>query len=157
VGTFVELSPQAEVLRLARQVIDSLGLVGIGEVEMLHDAVTGENFLIEINARPWMQYALAPASGHDFLATALGQPAAPAMCRRRRLDGRSWVDLKPDLFNAFSRRKGAVRKGEIGLTDYLLSLLRMNVYAKFAWRDPWPGLLGWRRGPRAAQVALPRN
>jgi predicted ATP-grasp superfamily ATP-dependent carboligase len=157
VGTFVELSPQAEVLRLARQVIDALGLVGIGEVEMLHDAVTGENFLIEINARPWMQYALAPASGHDFLATALGQPAASSMRRRRRLDGLGWVDLKPDLFNAFSRRKGAVRKGEIHLTDYLLSLLRMNVFAKFAWCDPWPGLLGWRCGPRAAQVALPRN
>jgi predicted ATP-grasp superfamily ATP-dependent carboligase len=153
VGTFVELSPQADVLALGRAVVERLGLTGIGEIEVLHDADTGENFLIEVNARPWMQYALAPASGHEFLTTVLGGAVQASMHRPHRLRGHGWVELKPDLFNAFSSRNGAVRKGEIGLASYLLSLLRMNVYARFDWRDPWPGLLGWRRSTRANSVS----
>jgi len=92
--------------------------------------------LIEINARPWLQYALAPASGHDFLGALLGRPRA----MRRVTDGRRWIDFDSDVFGAFSSSVGAVRLGELGLGSYLLSLLRANVYARFDLRDPMPAL-----------------
>jgi predicted ATP-grasp superfamily ATP-dependent carboligase len=153
VGCYVELSPQAEVLALARRAILALDLRGIGEVEILHDADTGENFLIEINARPWLQYALAPASGHDFLAACLGLASRPSLPRARQ-QGLAWIDLKPDLYNAFSRRNGAVRRGEIRLLDYLRSLLRPAIHAKFDWRDPVPVMHAWwQRGRQTGAVA----
>ncbi|MEY4750850.1 MAG: hypothetical protein RIQ60_3064 [Pseudomonadota bacterium] len=149
VGTNVELSPQARVLELGRAVIEQLGLTGIGEIEVLHDVDTGENFVIEINARPWMQYALAPASGHDFFTTCVGAKLETSRTGLQRLQGRAWVEFKTDLLNAFPRRNGAVRRGEIGVARYLLSLLRANAIARFRWHDRWPGMLGWRRAQRS--------
>jgi len=95
---------------------------------------TGSLFLIEINARPWLQYALAPASGYDFLGTLVGRKRL----MRRMQDGRRWINLESDLYVAFSSSIGAVRHGEVGLGAYLKSVLRANVYARFDLRDPMP-------------------
>ena len=57
---------------------------------------------------------------------------------RRVKRGRRWIDLESDLFGAFSSSVGAVRRGELGLGSYLMSLLRANVYARLDLRDPAP-------------------
>ena len=136
VGSYVELAPQPEVENLTRRAEIGLDYFGVGEAEILRDDATGRLFLIEINARPWLQYALAPASGHDFLGALLGRPRA----MRRVTNGRRWIDFDSDVFGAFSSSVGAVRLGELGLGSYLLSLLRANVYARFDLRDPMPAL-----------------
>jgi predicted ATP-grasp superfamily ATP-dependent carboligase len=136
VGSYVELAPQPDVESLARRVATALDYFGIGEAEILRDDATGRLFLIEVNARPWLQYALAPASGHDFLGPLVGKSRA----MRRVTDGRRWIDFESDLFGAFSSSVGAVRLGELGLGSYLLSLMRANVYARFDLRDPLPAL-----------------
>jgi predicted ATP-grasp superfamily ATP-dependent carboligase len=136
VGSYVELAPQSEVESLARRAATALDYFGIGEVEILREDETGRLFLIEINARPWLQYALAPASGHDFLGALIGKPRS----MRRVTEGRRWIDLESDVYGAFSSSVGAVRLGELGLGSYLLSLLRANVYARLDFRDLMPAL-----------------
>jgi predicted ATP-grasp superfamily ATP-dependent carboligase len=136
VGSYVELASQPEVEQLTRRVAEALDYFGIGEAEILRVESTGQLFLIEVNARPWLQYALAPASGHDFLGILVGKPRSI----RRVKDGRRWINLESDLYVAFSSSIGAVRRGELGLGSYLMSLLRANVYARFSVRDPMPAL-----------------
>jgi predicted ATP-grasp superfamily ATP-dependent carboligase len=134
VGSYVELVVQSDVEQLARRAVEGLDYFGIGEAEILRVESTGQLFLIEINARPWLQYALAPASGHDFLGVLVGR----ARSMRRITQGLRWIDFESDIYNAFSSSVGEVRLGELGLGAYLKSLLRANVYARFDLHDPMP-------------------
>lgn len=145
VGSYVELAPAACIEGMVRRVVEALDYFGIGEAEVLYARDTGETYLIEINARPWLQYALAPKSGHDFLGLVTGRLQPKAVPVKV---GCSWIDLRSDLFAALSRSEGAVRRGELGLIPYLKSLMRANVFARFDWRDPVPALS--RTAPRDA-------
>lgn len=141
-GTCVEMCIDESIERLARAAIERLDYSGIGEVEILRDRQTGRDYLVEINARPWLQYALAPASKHDFLGLALGLPVATANVVRT---GKTWINLHDDLFIAFSRSVGEVRHRRLGLLSYLQSLARGNVYAVFDPRDLRPFLSSLRQ------------
>jgi predicted ATP-grasp superfamily ATP-dependent carboligase len=135
-GTCVELCVDDRIEQLGRTVVERLNYFGIGEVEILRDKQTGSDYLIEINARPWLQYALAPASHHDFLGLVLGLPATNKKTPVRV--GKTWVNLYQDLFIAFSRSVGMVRHGRLGLFAYVRSLARCNVFALFDRRDLGP-------------------
>ncbi len=136
VGTYVELCPQPDVESLARRALEALDYFGIAEVEVLHVPQSGRSYLIEINARPWLQYALAPASGHDFLGMVTGRTTLRPKAERKA--GVRWIDFRSDLFACWSRSIGLVRNGKLGLSAYLQSLIRANVFALFAWSDLWP-------------------
>lgn len=135
VGTCVEMCADERVEQLAHAAIERLDYFGIGEIEILRDKQTGKDYLIEVNARPWSQYALAPASNHDFLGLVLGLPAGAKMPVRT---GKVWISLYEDLYIAFSRSVGIVRRGRLGLFSYLRSIARTNVFAVFDWRDLRP-------------------
>ena len=141
-GTCVEMRNDERAEQLGRAAIERLNYFGIGEVEILRDTHTGQDYLIEINARPWLQYALAPASNHDFLGLVLG--LSPDSKQTAVRAGKTWIDLYQDLFVAFSRSIGVVRHGRLGLFAYLRSLIRCNVFALFDWRDPRPFLQSLR-------------
>ena len=136
-GTYVELQPDAAVEALARRVIEALDYFGVGEVEILHSRDTGENYLIEVNARPWLQYGLAAASGHDFLGLVLGGEKSEHDHAKK--EGFRWLDFRSDLYVCFSRSRGMVRTHQIGLFEYLMSIVRTNVFAKLNVVDlrPW--------------------
>ena len=142
-GTCVEMCIDERVEQLGRTAVERLDYFGIGEVEILRDTHTGKDYLIEINARPWLQYALAPASNHDFLGLVLG--LSPVAGKTPVRAGKTWVSLRQDLFVAFSRSVGMVRHGRLGLVSYLRSLARGNVFALFDWLDWRPFLLSLRR------------
>lgn len=137
IGTYVELCPNPEAEALARRACDLLDYYGVAEAEVLQDRESGRRFLIEINARPWIQYSLSYGSGRDFLKFLLdpGYDAARAATR-----GRVWLDGPSDMFVSFSRSVGLVRHGQVSVGEYLLSLLRPGVEASFAWHDPGPWL-----------------
>lgn len=143
VGSCVEMHPDAAVEALGREAAGCLDFYGIGEIEILRDRSSGELYLIEINARPWLQYALAPASGHDFLRLLLGTPHRRPV--RRVQSGKVWIDAREDLFNGFSRSVGEVRQGRLSATAYAASALRGNVFAIFDWRDPAPFIRSLKR------------
>ncbi|HKO66951.1 MAG TPA: hypothetical protein VJU53_04020 [Burkholderiaceae bacterium] len=143
VGSCVELHADPVAEQLARVAAERLDYFGIGEMEILHDRSDGQHYVIEINARPWIQYALAPASGHDFLGLVLNVPSKRTA--RRVKSGKTWINLHADLFNAFSRSVGDVRQGRLAAGAYVASALRSNVFALFDWRDPKPFLASLRR------------
>jgi predicted ATP-grasp superfamily ATP-dependent carboligase len=144
VGTFVELAPNAEVEAMARSIAERLDYFGIAEIEILYCHERRQGYLIEINARPWIQFALAMASGHDLLEFLLDPQRYDSSKERKQ--GKRWLDMGGDFFNCFSRSVGLVRNGRIGLTPYLKSLAQANVYSKFSLRDPgpfWCDLKNW--------------
>lgn len=55
-----------EVYELGKQVIESLGVDGVCETEIIRDARTGELFIIEINTRHWMQHRLSARLGVNY-------------------------------------------------------------------------------------------
>lgn len=134
-GTFVELARNARIECLARQAIERADLHGIGEVEILEAHDNGPCYLVEINARPWLQYALAAASGLDFLGFMLGAGNRATETRRA---GAAWLNLRGDRAVVFSPPHGLLRRGQLGIADYLRSLARCNVYAVFDPLDPMP-------------------
>lgn len=135
VGTCVEVIEHPEAGKVGRAVAEALDYFGVGELELLQ--ARGRFYLIEVNARPWLQFALARAAGCDFLAPLLGV-TAPLPQKKRRA---RWLDLHADLFGAFSSSVGVVRRGELGMGAYLKSVAMANVHARFDWRDPRPGLV----------------
>ncbi len=137
-GTYVTLSAQDDVLSLATHAIEALDYFGIAEVEILRDDNTGEHFLIEINARPWVQLGLAQKAGLDFLGFMLGRADAQRVPVRPR--SLRWLNFEADAYACLSRDKGAVWRGRLTLKDYLRSFLAANTYAVWDAADPRPFL-----------------
>jgi hypothetical protein len=64
--------------------------------------------------------------------------ARPAEVRRKQ--GVRWLNLGADLYVCFSRSEGLYLRGELGLAQYVRSVLKANAFAFFDWRDPWPAM-----------------
>jgi predicted ATP-grasp superfamily ATP-dependent carboligase len=135
-GTFVVTVDDEPALLLAKRILEVLDYYGMGEIEVLRDRETRECFVIEINARPWLQYGLVMARDDDWLSFLLfpqSQPLTSISYRRV-----AWINFLDDLYVCFSRDEGEVRRGNVGLLNYLSSLLRARAYAAWSWRDPQP-------------------
>ena len=137
-GTYVILSTQDDVLSLATRAIEALDYFGIAEVEILRDDKTGECFLIEINARPWVQFGLAQNAGLDFLGFVLGRAESHGMSSRTR--SLRWLNFEADIYGCLSRDMGAVRRGRLTLNAYLRSVFAANTFAVWDAADPLPFL-----------------
>lgn len=149
-GTLVETAGHLAVEALGRQVATLLDYQGIGEVEILEDLDTSELFLIEVNPRPWLQFALGAATGKDLLGlVARDQP----QCTPRQAVAR-WLDLRGDLRLAFRSPDGLVRSGQIGLWNYLRSLASANVFARWSALDQAPF---WREMLEMGRILRPRE
>ncbi|WP_159684866.1 hypothetical protein [Cognatazoarcus halotolerans] len=142
VGSYVQLSPQAQVEALARKALELLDYQGIAEVEILRDESSGACYLIEINARPWVQYPLGPATGHPLLGFMLDPSSAGR--GQAVTTGAAWINLTQDAFFCFSRSVGHVRRGELSLREWLRSLARVRSCAYFDWADPKPAWFALR-------------
>jgi predicted ATP-grasp superfamily ATP-dependent carboligase len=139
-GSLVEWCRDASassIEQLARRGAECAGYHGIGEAEILHSRDSGKSYLIEINARPWLQYALAPATGHDLLGWMLDSGAKPRASPRAP---RTWINLRDDRFNAMAGPPAGGLRGGLDVLAYLRSVARANVYAVFDPRDPMPFL-----------------
>jgi len=134
-GTFVRPASQPGVEALATSALDALDYFGIAEVEVLFDAAAGIGYLVEINARPWLQYGLPFACGVDLLGHALGHARAAAA---RPTESHAWLHFSPDLYSCFSRSTGLVATGSLSVAQYLRSIIGSDVHAVWDWRDPGP-------------------
>lgn len=146
-GTYVVARPDPDVRAFAKNTVERLDYFGIAEIEILKDMDTGEQFLIEINARPWVQYSLSWRSGFDLL-TLLIDPDAYDATRERPSKG-AWLHFSDDLYAVFSRSEGMRSRGKLTLAEYVLSLLSVRTFAVWSWRDPWPTIAGLLRRLRA--------
>jgi predicted ATP-grasp superfamily ATP-dependent carboligase len=141
VGTCVTLRRHPGAEMLARRVLSLMGFgYGVAEVEMI-GVRNGELLVIEVNPRPWTQFALSYRSRHDMLAFLLqSRPVLPSRALR---EGLAWIDLTNDLFTCFSRTSGLVRRGRLTLAEYARSLSQARVFSRFALRDPYPAVHHW--------------
>jgi predicted ATP-grasp superfamily ATP-dependent carboligase len=137
-GTYVILSAQDDVLSLATRAIEALDYLGIAEVEILRDDNTGECFLIEINARPWVQFGLAQKAGLDFLGFVLDRAESHGVSGRTR--SLRWLNFEADIYGCLSRDVGAIRRGRLTLNAYLRSVFAANTFAVWDAADPMPFL-----------------
>lgn len=142
VGTCVQTTSHPQAESIARQLLSSMKFEGMAEVEILERVATGELFVIEVNARPWSQFALARASGHDFLAFLLGENGAHPSAHKQ---GVRWLDMSGDLYMCFSSSEGLVRHGHISFPTWLRSVLGARVAARFRFDDPAPAIYEWMR------------
>ena len=140
-GTYVELSPQPAVEALARSALERLDYYGIAEVEIMFEPTTGRASLIEVNARPWVQYALAERSGHRFLSFLLeGRPASACTPVDGTQASGAWLNFSDDLLVCFSKDCGLLREGNLSVGEYLRSAWKANAYALWSANDPQPFL-----------------
>lgn len=133
VGTYVSLNPHQGTEELGRMIARLLGYYGIAEIEILFSETTQQHYVIEVNSRPWIQYALAPASGHDFLRLLL-EPDKYNDAQEIK-EGKYWLNFLGDLYFCFARTQGYVRYKRIDIIEYLRSIIRANVYSTFRWGD----------------------
>ena len=136
-GTYVRPVEHEGIEALAERALHELDFLGVAEVEILFDPQAGKPYLIEINARPWLQYGLPVACGYDLLGHALGKPVGCAASKGR---AHAWLDFNADLYACFSRSEGLVTTGRLRFVDYLRSVARADVHAIWDWRDPLPFL-----------------
>jgi predicted ATP-grasp superfamily ATP-dependent carboligase len=153
IGSLVEATEQPDVERLAQRALLALDYHGIAEVEILRDEDSGEVFLIEVNARPWLQFAIASARGRDLLAFVLERRASARGPPSTYIKERAvWLDFRYDLRVCFGTG-GLVRTGRLGLWAYLRSIARANVFARWSLSDPLPA---WRDFCALLRSALSR-
>lgn len=145
-GSLVVTAQAPQLLDLGQRVADALDFVGIGEVELLHNDRSGETHVIEVNARPWLQYALAIRSGRDLLRFHL-RPHSYDAARESDAPLR-WLSMASDLFHCFSRKAGLIRRGKLSWGDWWTSLQGPRVWAAWSWHDPLPALSLARRTAR---------
>ncbi len=135
VGSYVQVVENAEITKLGERVCQALNYFGVGEIEILYSHERNEYFLIEINARPWMQYPLSLGAERDFLCVLIEEKITHLQRAPRKLN---WIDFSSDLYLCFSRSVGYVRTGRLGWFDYIKSLVTIDSCAVFSWQDPMP-------------------
>ena len=138
-GTYVVASPDEQVASLVGDAAKKLGLFGIAEVEVIKDVDTSELFLLEVNARPWVQYGLATRSGFDLLGFLLQPDRYDSYSECAK--GRKWINFSDDLYAVFSRSEGMLVNKEISLLGYINSVITSSAFAFWALRDPKPSLV----------------
>ena len=130
------------LLRNGVRILHVLSYFGVAEVEILFDPTTSTGYLIEVNARPWLQYGLPYACGLDLLGFATDRTGG---ADGPRSQSHAWLYFTSDLYACFSRSSGLVRTGKVAPLRYLRSILGADVYATWDWRDPGPLLEAFGR------------
>jgi D-aspartate ligase len=136
-STYVETADLPEAAEPARALLERLGYTGLVEVEFKRDPRDGRCKLLDVNPRVWGWHTLCARAGIDFTylawRLARGEPVPGGTARL----GVRWTRLSTDLPTAVKE----IRRGRLGLREYLRSLRGPRERAIFARDDPLPGLL----------------
>jgi predicted ATP-grasp superfamily ATP-dependent carboligase len=141
VGLYVERVDDAEAEAAAIALLRELKCVGLSEVELKRHSENGRLYVIEINARVWLQVGLAGACGINFpelyynLATGLPTPSVSA----NRTRSMAWQDLCHDCWATF-RRGGYRSKGAVTVMQWFAQTLRARTGPVASMRDPMPAV-----------------
>ncbi len=139
VGSFVEVIDDAEALQVATRFFDVIDYYGIGELEILKDLDTNQYYVIEMNARPWVQYSLGPYIGCPLLGLFVNGEKQTTLSSKTA----AWIDFLSDAYCCFSRTIGCVRLGKISIFQWAKSLFHVKRCAYLCLLDPYPGILNF--------------
>jgi D-aspartate ligase len=130
----IALDEVSEALDSLRRLFEGLGYVGLFDAEFKLDERDGLFKILEVNARPWWQLALAEASGLEVCVMAycdaLGEPLPRSSAYRI---GQCWVHPVPDLQAWWAGRLHGDREGGFPLRVWFT-----GTNAVFSWDDPVP-------------------
>jgi predicted ATP-grasp superfamily ATP-dependent carboligase len=143
VGLYVETVEDAEAQTTALNLLRALKCVGLAEVELKRHAQTGQLYVIEINARVWLQVSLAAAAcGINFPAlyyTLAADQPLPAIDAHKSHRRAAWQDLCHDCHATF-RRGGYRAAGSVSVLGWLRQSLRASEGPFLDFRDPLPAV-----------------
>jgi D-aspartate ligase len=149
-GTYVESVDIREVKEVGWFVFSRLGYCGMGHLDLKRDERNGELFLFELNPRFSVWTGLDIACGIDFAyyyyLTCIGEdyeaPTSYAI-------GKRWLNLETDRVSM----RTYSQDGTWSRPRWLLSLARASVWALFAFDDPMPSWVSFRRWVRHRVLA----
>jgi len=138
VGCLAQEEQHDELVATGLELLQGLGYVGTGSLQLKREAPTGKLFLIEMNTRFALNFPLCEACGieatlcHVALAAGLPLPEARSITR----PGSKWIAWKRDLASAYAHW----RRGDLTARAWLESLRGPKRSADLQLRDPMPFL-----------------
>jgi predicted ATP-grasp superfamily ATP-dependent carboligase len=137
-GTLVKSTDCFEYVRsIAQSVAEKMNFVGIGEMEFLVDKGSEQAYLIEINARPWMQFSLAKHAGVDIVAFALNEAQTCSENQQSFFGEKTWCNFGRD-FEFLLAKLWAKKISPATFTVQVFSYLHVSEWAFFRFDDLKP-------------------
>ncbi len=144
-GTHVPVSEAFE--RDSRRLVREVGYTGIGLIQFVRDAESGEVTFLELNPRTVGSHRCAEAVGMPLTRAALelarGNADLGLDPAHRYPVGTVYAWVSGDLYGM----KEAISHGEIGMAGVMTwafqairSMARARIHLMFSWRDPLPAL-----------------
>jgi predicted ATP-grasp superfamily ATP-dependent carboligase len=134
-SSYIELSHNAQLKAVGREIAATLPLKGIFNMDFKRDPASGRFYLLEINARCNLWLYMGAKNGmnlakvlYEYLVA--GSVSAPAGYRERY----RWLDFALDR----TAYRVLAAQGHMTRTRWLATLAAPKVYALFAWHDPAP-------------------
>jgi predicted ATP-grasp superfamily ATP-dependent carboligase len=155
VSTYLELVKEPRIAALGAEACRRLGLVGPVKLDFKQDEVTGEFYLLEVNARFTLWNYLGAASGVNLPLIAY-MDLTGKRCESPhdyRTDVR-WLSFSNDL-RAFLRDYHPA--GNLSFRQWLGSYRGPKIYDVFSWKDPAPFGASLLQYSRALAARLTRT
>lgn len=142
IGCVIRTVSPGELQRQAVDFFERTGLQGVVSAEFKRDQRDGLFKLIEINPRYWQQNLLTLRAGNNFalihhLEASGGEPTGAAQYEA----GIKWIDP----FRDFETFREMHAQGQLGISEWLLSLRGKKCYSSISWSDPRPGWFSVRQ------------
>ena len=124
-----------DLLDLTTAFLDGIGYVGFTGVEYAEDAVTGERYFLELNARAVLPNQLFADAGVDLTAIGYLEMCGADIPRGLvQRDGVYWINFLHDVPSALVRRS----RGELGAREWVRDAWRATSFATWDRHDPKP-------------------
>jgi predicted ATP-grasp superfamily ATP-dependent carboligase len=150
-GTLVETGHYPQVIERALRFAEAIDFRGIGNIEYKLDIRDDEYYLIELNARLWLQNVQADRCGINFPLIAYRDLLGELVNAQIEFpDDLKWMDLLSD-FQSFWYE---FRRGNLSLAAWLRSLRGVHSFATLAWDDPLPVLHEFEYGLKFMKMPL---
>ena len=137
VGTFVEVSEDAELAAESKNLLDKLNFQGISSVCFKREISSGKLIMHEVNGRFPQVHSGSQLCGINLPYVAYQNTLSQNVnIERVSYANKKWILLHLDI-DAFRRYR---RLGELSTLDWLKSLWQVRACAEFAWDDLRPFL-----------------
>lgn len=124
-----------DLLDVTTAFLDSIGYVGFTGVEYAEDAVTGQRYFLELNARAVLPNQLFADAGVDLTTIGYlemcGADTPRGLAQR---DGVYWINFLHDIPSALVRRS----RGELSVSEWLRDAWRATSFSDWDRHDPKP-------------------
>jgi predicted ATP-grasp superfamily ATP-dependent carboligase len=154
-GTLAELVQVRPAREATVDLVRCAGHQGLIFVQFKRHPRTGEYFIVEPNVgRPGLGMPIGEAGGAEILLTMYCDAAGLPLPRSRRVTRPAkWICWKRDFASAIH----SVRRGDLGVREWLASLIGVKATADWRWDDPLPFLVDLLGSPTRMRRQAPEH